>query len=194
MRKLCFCAVLCTLLIGCENAAIEELRDTTFENGIPSRVDASLEGDTTRIELDAELQTVWTADDAVSVFYRTTANNLFRFAWATGDESGTLIRETAYAGDTAIDEIVSLYPYSDAYVLDPATSTIEVEIEFQSEHSGVNFCYIFIVATGVGFLSIILTQVVGAVGRVHPLLALSHNLLTPPRHTLNFWQPICRKM
>ena len=128
MRKLCFCAVLCTLLIGCENAAIEELRDTTFENGIPSRVDASLEGDTTRIELDAELQTVWTADDAVSVFYRTTANNLFRFAGATGDKSGALIRETAYAGDTAIDEIVSLYPYSDAYVLNPTTSTIEVEI------------------------------------------------------------------
>ena len=127
MKPLRYIAALCTLLIGCTHAEIEELSNTTSENGIPSHLYATLDSDTTRIELNNELNTVWSAGDAVSLFYRTTANNRFTFIGATGDKSGTLERETAYTG-TAMEDIVAIYPYSEEYVVDPATNTVEIEL------------------------------------------------------------------
>lgn len=127
MKPLRYIAALCTLLIGCTHAEIEELPNTTSENGIPSHLYATLDSDTTRIELNNELNTVWSAGDAVSLFYRTTANNRFTFIGATGDKSGTLERETAYTG-TAMEDIVAIYPYSEEYVVDPATNTVEIEL------------------------------------------------------------------
>ena len=127
MKPLRYIAALCTLLIGCTHAEIEELSNTTSENGIPSHLYATLDSDTTRIELNNELNTVWSAGDAVSLFYRTTANNRFTFIGATGDKSGTLERETAYTG-TAMEDIVAIYPYSEEYVVDLATNTVEIEL------------------------------------------------------------------
>lgn len=118
---------MCMLLIACTNADVEEFRGTGFENGIPHHVVASLDSNDTRIELNDELQTVWTSGDKVSVFYKSTANNLFTYTGATGETSGTLVRNTSNSG-VPINNIIAIYPYVAGYKLKPATKSVNINI------------------------------------------------------------------
>lgn len=133
MRKLSFYLTMCMLFIACTNADVDELRGTGFENGIPHHVVASLDSNDTRIELNDELQTVWTSGDKVSVFYKSTANNLFTYTGATGEKSGTLVRNTSNSG-VPINNIIAIYPYVASYKLKPATKSVNINIPATQHH------------------------------------------------------------
>ena len=127
MKKLSLCAMVSLLFIACTNADIEEVRDANYVNGIPSRVVASIDEEQTRIELNDELNTVWSKGDEVSVFYKSTANNRFSYIGETGEKVGALERNTSFTA-TSIDDIVALYPYSSDYILDPETQSIDIDL------------------------------------------------------------------
>ena len=128
MKRLSLYAALCMLLFGCMNADVDEQRGIAYVNGIPECVVASMDDDATRIELNEVVKTVWTAGDEVSVFYKSNANNKFRYTGATGETSGELTRITAASGSVEIDDIVAIYPYDASYTLNHTTESVDVEL------------------------------------------------------------------
>ena len=71
-------------------------------------------GEGTKVYVNEDLQLRWTADDRVSVFNKTTANQQYRFKGATGDSEG----EFEIVGDpgtgSAIPYVICVYPYEEA--------------------------------------------------------------------------------
>lgn len=127
MRKLNIYTTLCLLLFSCTNANIDE-HTTNLINGIPDKVIASLDEEDTRIELNDNFETVWSKGDAVSVFYKSDANNRYSYTGESGEKSGELTRNTALTGSQTIDNIVALYPYNADYSLDTQTEAISLTI------------------------------------------------------------------
>ena len=68
----------------------------------------------TRVYVNEDLLLRWTADDRVSIFDKTTANQQYRFKGATGDSEG----EFEIVGDpgtgSAIPYVICVYPYGEA--------------------------------------------------------------------------------
>ena len=68
----------------------------------------------TRVYVNEDFQLRWTADDRVSIFNKTTANQQYRFKGATGDSEG----EFEIVGDlgtgSAIPYVICVYPYGEA--------------------------------------------------------------------------------
>ena len=65
----------------------------------------------TKVFVNEDLLLRWNADDRVSIFNKTTANQQYRFQGATGDSEG----EFEIVGDpgtgAAIPYVISVYPY-----------------------------------------------------------------------------------
>jgi hypothetical protein len=106
MRRLNIFTIICLLLIGCTTAELDELHGVGIDESLPETVYAAIDGDITRIELNEELQTVWSAGDEVSVFYRSNANNRYAYTGTSGERSGDLTRKTNYSGSQTTTEIV----------------------------------------------------------------------------------------
>ena len=111
-----------TILAACTKDATRDLAV------IPSdAITVAFENDS-RIQLDANCKTVWNADDKVSVFYKSDANDCWRFCGNTGDKSGILLRESQGSATVANDKIVIAYPYNSDYVISTADHTITAYI------------------------------------------------------------------
>ena len=69
----------------------------------------------TRVYVNDELYLRWHADDRVSIFNHSTANQQYRFNGETGDNGGdfTLVGEAGAAGDPIAD-VVAVYPYQES--------------------------------------------------------------------------------
>lgn len=109
-----FFAVVATMFAACSkdatnNAGIDLSKDKLYVS--ISSDDAS------RIQLDEECQTVWNADDQVSVFNKTTDNRCYKFTGQTGDKTGELVYVEGGATGSAIDKVIALYPYDSAAVI-----------------------------------------------------------------------------
>ena len=114
MKKMMFFAVVATMFAACSkdatnNAGIDLSKDKLYVS--ISSDDAS------RIQLDEECQTVWNADDQVSVFNKTTDNRCYKFTGQTGDKTGELVYVEGGATGSAIDKVIALYPYDSAAVI-----------------------------------------------------------------------------
>lgn len=70
----------------------------------------------TRVYVNEDLLLRWTADDRVSIFNKTTANQEYKFSGQTGDSSGefSLVGNASTSGKSAISHIVSVYPYQES--------------------------------------------------------------------------------
>ncbi|MGN0091971.1 MAG: leucine-rich repeat protein [Alistipes sp.] len=115
MKKLLlFFTVVATMFAACS-------KDATNDAGIDLSKDkfyVSISNeDESRVQLDEECQTVWNADDQVSVFNKTTDNRCYKFTGQTGDKTGELVYVEGGATGSVIDKVVALYPYDSAAVL-----------------------------------------------------------------------------
>lgn len=108
MKKFWIMAVAATVFAGCAKDTTEDL-DILPHDGI---LRVSIENIDSRVQL-AEGNTVWNEDDRVSVFYRTTGNEHWRFTGQNGDTSGTLEKVDGEASDTPIEKIHAIYPHSE---------------------------------------------------------------------------------
>ena len=100
-------AVAATVFAGCAKDTTEDVAILPQEGVL--RV--SIESVDSRVQL-AGGETVWNEGDRVSVFYRTTGNERWKFTGATGDTEGVLERMNGEASDTPIDKICAIYPYA----------------------------------------------------------------------------------
>lgn len=128
MKRLTLVTLLCLILCGCTNADINEICGTATNGSIPQRIATSLDGGDTRIELNNNLETVWCAGDAVSVFYKSNANNKYRYSGETGAKSGELVLETQANGTQTMSDIVAIYPYSNNYELNIPEQRVKVTL------------------------------------------------------------------
>ena len=107
MKKFWIMAVAATVFAGCAKDTTEDVSILPQEGVL--RV--SIECVESRVQL-AGGETVWNEGDRVSVFYRTTGNERWKFTGATGDTEGVLERMNGEASDTPIDKICAIYPYA----------------------------------------------------------------------------------
>ncbi len=110
----------------CFSCAKDQTRD--IAPVAPDTLSVSFADDNTKVQLDDAAKTVWNADDRVSVFYYSNANDCWKFMGATGDRSGNLKRESQGDSSTILDKIVVVYPYNEEYTISPTDNTIKTSI------------------------------------------------------------------
>ena len=120
MKKVLFAAV-ALLFVACTT-------DTTKDIAIeaPEILTASFEEDT-RIQL-MNGKTVWNTGDLVSVFYKSDANDCYKFTGTTGDRTSTLQRVTKGKESRRGDNVILVYPYSPNYLISLSAGTIEAHL------------------------------------------------------------------
>ena len=134
MKKLLICA-LALLTAACSTDMTEDVAVT-----LPKRLIASFEKDS-RIQLNEEGKTVWTANDLVSVFYKTDANQQWKFEGQTGARSAELVNVTEPEATKSLAKVVVLYPYSESYAIETescaVTATLPAVQSYQEDSFGV---------------------------------------------------------
>ena len=94
--------------------------------GTPETLEVSFEEDS-RIQLQNG-KTVWTEGDLVSVFYRSDANQQWKFQGNTGDRSGKLKCVSSYTSTTKLPKVVVVYPYNENYYINPQSCNVEATL------------------------------------------------------------------
>ncbi len=122
MKKILLALAATALCFSCAKDQTCDLAPTA-----PDRLSVSF-ADETKIQLNDAMQTVWNADDRVSVFYYTDANDCWRFTGNTCDKSGDLVREMQNSASATIGKAVIVYPYSADYTLNAEKQTISADI------------------------------------------------------------------
>lgn len=132
MKKLFF-AIVAMLFAACTTDAFEEVSVVS-----PQTITISLE-DNSRIQL-SEGKTVWTAGDLVSVFYRSDANQQWKFNGQTGATTAELTKVTKPEATNTLSKVVTIYPYNENYTIDAeckVTATLPAEQEYLADSFGV---------------------------------------------------------
>ena len=89
---------------------------------------ALLEGDDTRIQLNAATKSVWTEGDEVSVFYRSDANQRWEYRGKTGQRTAELYAVEVPTATVEMENIVVAYPYNSDYIIEPKYGDLEAEL------------------------------------------------------------------
>ena len=126
MKKLLF--VVCALFgfMACTQNPIEE--QSAIRTDAPETIRVGFEDDETRIQLNSAQKTVWTKGDLVSVFYRSNANQQWKYDGETGERVASLYRVDAGSASRDMDYVVLAYPYSADYVISATTGNIEAKL------------------------------------------------------------------
>lgn len=122
MKRFFLFALVATVFAACSTDPTQDLAPE-----IPDTLTVSFDEET-RVQLDAECKTVWNADDLVSVFYRSDANDCWRFMGETGDRTGLLVSKTSNEPTITTNEVVAVYPYNAGYCIDASDKTLSVRI------------------------------------------------------------------
>ena len=64
----------------------------------------------------------------MSVFYKSDANQCWKFNGKTGDRSGTLSCVSQGTATTKMEKVVIVYPYSESYMITPSSGNIEAKL------------------------------------------------------------------
>lgn len=127
MRRLLFFVLVGAISTACTEVCIDDLCGGT-SNVSPETIYVSLEDDDTRVQLDANGKTVWTAGDELTAFYKSDANSRFAFRGNTGDRNGGFTIKEQGTKTMDIDEVILIYPYSDKYKLNTENRVVEANI------------------------------------------------------------------
>ena len=128
MKRFLFFVAVATLFAACSKDGVNEISNDRG-HAIPSVLYASIDTeDETRIQLNELQKTVWTEGDLVSVFYYCNGNTPFEFKGKTGDREGRLGVLSLVEGNTEIDKIVSIYPYSEEYTMNTTKKYVSVKL------------------------------------------------------------------
>ena len=117
MKKLFF-ALAAVLFAACSTDLTEDVAVAA-----PDSIEVSFEEES-RIQLSDD-KTVWTKGDLLSVFYRSDANEQWKFQGNTGDRSGSIKRVMKPNATTKLSKIVAVYPYNENYYINPESCNIE---------------------------------------------------------------------
>ena len=121
MKRLSILIATITLLAACTSEKAQTARGIARNT-----LTIALEENVSRIKLNGAGKSVWTIGDLVSVFYRSDANQMWRYTGQTGERSGSLEQVTTEIGAVTIPQIVAVYPYNEEYRINPDNCEIEV--------------------------------------------------------------------
>ena len=119
MKKLFTFVLAAFAFAACTQNEVEEL--TANRVALPETITVGFEGGDTRIELNEACKTVWTANDEVSVFFLSDANQLWQYQGETGERTGTLKCVDRGVAGEKMQRVVVAYPYNDQYVVNTDT-------------------------------------------------------------------------
>ena len=115
------------MVAACSQDVIVEVQNPTAD--LTRTINVSFEGEDTRIQLNDELKTVWTKDDLVSVFYRSTVNEQWQFQGETGDRSGDIMPvDSSINPPATTNHIVVVYPYNEGYFYNSETRNVQASL------------------------------------------------------------------
>ena len=126
MKKLLLFMFAAFAFAACEQAPIEE--QSAIRPDVPDTITVGFEGDETRIQLNASQKTVWTKGDQVSVFYRSNANQQWKYNGETGSRTANLKRVDAGTATRDMDRVVVVYPYNEDYYINPSTYNVQASL------------------------------------------------------------------
>ena len=132
MKRLFF-AVVAILFAACTT---DVTKDVAVE--VPQTLTVSFEEDT-RIQL-MNGKTVWNEGDLVSVFYRSDANQQWKFNGQTGATTAELTKVVEPEATNTLSKVVTIYPYNENYTIDAeckVTATLPAEQEYLADSFGV---------------------------------------------------------
>ena len=129
MKKFLFFALAVIMFAACSKDAINELQSIqNIVDEAPETITVGFEGDETRIQLNSAQKTVWTKDDLVSVFYRSNANQQWKYDGETGARTAELKRVDAGTATHDMDRVVVVYPYNENYYINPKTYNVQASL------------------------------------------------------------------
>ncbi len=127
MKKLLLFVLAAVAFAACEQAPIEE--QSAIRQEASETITVGFEGDDdTRIQLNEAQKTVWTKGDLVSVFYRSNANQQWKYDGETGARTAELKRVDAGTSTRDIDRVVVVYPYNKDYYINPETYNVQASL------------------------------------------------------------------
>ena len=135
MKKFYILALVAAMFAACSTDVTEDVAIET-----PETLKVSFE-ESSRIQLDNG-KTVWTKGDLLSVFYRSDANQQWKFQGNTGDRSGTIKRVSTPEYSHTTSKMVVAYPYNENYYLNPETCNLQAflpaEQTYLKDSYGIN--------------------------------------------------------
>lgn len=130
MKKLLLFTVVATLFSAC----VKDITDNrpgieSSADQIPETLTVGFEENVeTRIQLDESQKTVWTNGDLVSVFYRSDANQKWKYTGETGARVADLTRIDEGVASETMKRVVAIYPYSKNYYINTETYNIQATL------------------------------------------------------------------
>ncbi len=119
MKRTLIFALVATLFAACSTDPMQHLAAEFSET-----LTVSFDEECARVQLDGNSM-VWTADDHISVFLRSDANQQWKFLGETGDTGGSLQCVDAGVAANTMNKVIALYPYSADYRINPQTLSVE---------------------------------------------------------------------
>ena len=111
---------------ACEQAPIEE--QSAVRQDAPETITVGFEGEETRIQLNEAQKTVWTKGDLVSVFYRSNANQQWKYDGETGARTAELKRVDEGNATETMKRVVVVYPYNGNYYINTETYNVQASL------------------------------------------------------------------
>ena len=111
---------------ACTQNEVEE--QVAVRHDAPETLTVGFEDNDTRIQLHEAQKTVWTKGDLVSVFYRSNANQQWKYDGETGARTANLKRVDAGTATRDMDRVVVVYPYNEDYYINPSTYNVQASL------------------------------------------------------------------
>ena len=142
MKKFLLFVFVALAFAACTQDIVVDITPEPIVDEVPETLVVGFEGDDTRIQLNEAQKTVWTKGDLVSVFYRSDANQQWKFQGNTGDRSGTIKRVSTPEYSHTTSKMVVAYPYNENYYLNPETCNLQAflpaEQTYLKDSYGIN--------------------------------------------------------
>jgi hypothetical protein len=124
MKKILLFAVVTTLFAACTQEIVVDVTNPTIADNTPENLVVGFEDNETRIQLNNAQKTVWTKGDIVSVFYKSNANQKWKYDGETGARTAQLKRVESGTSTAKTTRVVVVYPYNKDYDFNYETCNI----------------------------------------------------------------------
>ena len=127
MKKLLLFVFAALAFAACTQDVVVDITPAPIVDEVPETLVVGFEGDDTRIQRQNG-KTVWTKGDLVSVFYRSNANQQWKYDGETGARTANLKRVDAGTATRDMDRVVVVYPYNEDYYINPSTFNVQASL------------------------------------------------------------------
>ena len=127
MKKLLLFVFAALAFAACTQDVVVDITPAPILDEAPETLVVGFEGDNTRIQLQNG-KTVWNSGDQVSVFYLSNANQKWQYTGETGSRTAELKRVDAGTATRELDNVVVVYPYNEAYYINPKSCNIKASL------------------------------------------------------------------